>query len=442
MSQNPPDARRVPKMPQNPKRPLKRPSPERARERRSKEQHYARWLAPAIELLRDHPVFEVPDPESGEMPERAHILLPSEREREWRRETMRIFRRRTALITVVSVLSLPFFWLIYTIMAPQARGSITLIHGLMLFCCIVINFLVRSSKSLAFTRSLSVITYAVFGLCASAIVAVAKNSGVTTLSGHESIILSLLFLPLGLGEALLGTAIIVLSFGCGQWISLSHMDTASYVSGWPRIAALSFTGLWMSVMSQLQTLIRRQAFDTAFDMALSASRSAALSNLDAVTGGFNRRHLENMLELELARSNRFSQPLSIIMFDLDNFKRVNDQNGHIAGDEVLREVLSSTTEALRGIDTIARYGGDEFVVILPNTPLRAAAGAAYRLRALVLTGLRDRFPPGSLESMVTISIGVTCLLPGDVVSVERAIERADNQLYEAKRAGKDRVYAE
>jgi diguanylate cyclase (GGDEF)-like protein len=443
MSQPSPEARRIPQMPQNPKRPLKRPPSARERERRGTENRRPRWLEPAIELLRDHPVFDVPDPETGELTDHASILLPSEREREWKKETLRIFRRRTALITVVGILSLIPFWLFYTTLAPQARGSITFSYIVMALGCSILNILVRRSKTLPVTRGLAVATYLVFALCAASVVAAVRDPRVTAFSGHEAIIISMLFLPFSLTEALLCAAAVTVSFGIGLWGMIADpTSSTSWFDVWPRLAALSFTSLLIAFMTHLQGLLRRQAFDSAFDMALSASRSAALSNLDAVTGGFNRRHLENMLELELARANRFGQPLSLLMFDLDNFKRVNDQNGHIAGDEVLREVLSSTTEALRGIDTIARYGGDEFIVILPGTPLRAATGAAYRLRALILTGLRDRFAPGSLESKVTISLGVTCLLPGDVVSVERAIERADNQLYEAKRAGKDRVYSD
>lgn len=443
MLQPSPEARRIPKAQTGPKRPLKRPSSGRERELQRKDNRRNAWLDPAIELLRDHPVFEVPDPETGELTDHSSLLMPSEREREWKRETLRIFRRRTALITVVGIVSLIPFWLLYTSLAPHARGAITASYLVMAICCAIINVMVRRSKSLPLTRGLAIAAYIVFALCAASVVGFTRDARVTAFSGHEAIIISMLFLPFSLTEALLCASAVTFAFGFG--LSGAILDPASQVSfsdAWPRMSALAFTSLLVAFMTQLQGLLRRQAFDSAFDMALAASRSAALSNLDAVTGGFNRRHLENMLELELARANRFGQPLSILMFDLDNFKRVNDQNGHIAGDEVLREVLSSTTEALRGIDTIARYGGDEFVVILPNTPLRAATGAAYRLRALILTGLRDRFPPGSLESLVTISLGVTCLMPGDVVTVERAIERADSQLYEAKRQGKDRIYAD
>jgi diguanylate cyclase (GGDEF)-like protein len=436
------NARRVPKPPQNPKRALKRPSQSQGKESRGKDGRRPAWLAPTIELLRDHPVFEVPNPETGEVADHSALLLPAEREREWKRETLRIFRRRAALTTAVAALSLPPFWLLYTILVPQARLSISVTHFLMLLSCIALNTAVRRSRSPQLSRTLTMVAYAVFAVSASTVIAFAKDPRVTAFSGHETIIISLLFLPFTLAEALTCAALVTVTFAIGLTFSLSDQGSwPTFWQVWPRFAALSFSGLLVAVMCHLQGLVRRQAFDNAFDMALSAGRNAALSNLDAVTGGFNRRHLENMLELELQRANRYGQPLSILMFDLDNFKRVNDQNGHLAGDEVLREVLNSTTEALRGIDTIARYGGDEFVVILPGTPHRAATGAAYRLRALILTGLRDRFPVGSLESLVTISLGVTCLLPGDVVTVDRAIERADNQLYEAKRLGKDQIFA-
>ena len=211
---------------------------------------------------------------------------------------------------------------------------------------------------------------------------------------------------------------------------------------WPaRVASLFFLSAIIVLMIYLQSLLRRRAFDLSFDMAISAKRGAALSTLDEVTGGYNRRHLMNMLELELARTKRYEQPLGVIMFDLDNFKRVNDSNGHIAGDEVLRCVLKSASQTLRDVDTIARYGGDEFVIILPGADAYSAEQAAQRVRAKVLEALQNRFEIDSLESLVTLSLGAICVESDDYLCVEAAIDAADVQLYNAKRAGKDRVCA-
>lgn len=396
------------------------------------------WLSEAVELLRDHPIFEIPDPETGEISVRAALITPSERGREWRRETGRLFKRRCAAVTAVAAASLLPFWLLYAFLAPESFGLITAAQGVMLLCCVFLNISVRRTKSISRARTLTMLAYVVFGLTASAVVAAAKDPRISAFSGHETILISLLFMPFSLVEAAVCSSIIVGTFALSYWASLPVEDQAIF---WPRVAALGFSAALMCGMAHLQSLVRRRAFDNAFDMALAASRGAALSNLDAVTGGYNRRHLETMLELEISRANRFQQPLSLVMFDLDNFKIVNDTNGHLAGDEVLREVLDATTGALRGIDTVARYGGDEFVVILPGTPREAATGAAYRLRALVLERLRERFDPGSLESEVTLSLGVAFFAPGEVGGVDEAIERVDSHLYSAKRLGKDCVFA-
>ena len=145
----------------------------------------------------------------------------------------------------------------------------------------------------------------------------------------------------------------------------------------------------------------------------------------------------NMLELELARAKRYKQPLGIVMFDLDNFKRINDSNGHIAGDEVLRCVLNSASQTLRDVDTIARYGGDEFVIVLPGASEIATEQAANRVRLEVLKSLQMRFEgPIRWESQVTLSMGAISIAETETPSIDAAIDAADTRLYKAKRAGK------
>lgn len=424
------------------RRPLYRPAAARSKKSsrvsKRKAKRRKQWLAGAVELLRDHPLFEVPDPETGELSVRAALLAPAERQREWRRETGRLFKRRCGALTTVTAAAVPPSWLLYTFLAPTAIGFITAAQGLLLLCCLFIHIDLRRTKSLLRARSLTMLAYMVFGLCAPTIMFATRDLRIAAFSGHEIVLISLLFMPFSLEEAAVCAAFIVNSFAVGFWASLPAEGAPFF---WPRVASLGFLAALISGVAFLQNIARRQAFDNAFDMALAASRGAALSNLDAVTGGYNRRHLETMLELEISRANRFKQPLSLVMFDLDNFKAVNDTNGHLAGDEVLREVLDATTTALRGIDTVARYGGDEFIVIFPGTPREAATGAAYRLRALVLERLREHFEPGSLESEVTLSLGVAFFAPGEVSGVDEAIERADSRLYQAKRLGKDCVFA-
>jgi diguanylate cyclase (GGDEF)-like protein len=129
---------------------------------------------------------------------------------------------------------------------------------------------------------------------------------------------------------------------------------------------LCTTTLFVLYIAHFHSLTNRRAFDATFDVMRSATRLQTLSYLDSLTGGFNRRYLEKTMSTEIARATRFARPLSFMMFDLDNFKIVNDTRGHAAGDEVLREVWSAAIGAIREVDTAARYGGDEFCVVLPK----------------------------------------------------------------------------
>ena len=399
----------------------------------------SRFKLRTVDFLRDHAVFVVPDPDSADKGAAAKPLAPHDREREWELDTLRLFKHRTLLITTAAMLSLPFFWLVFSSYAPDARWPIAAAHLLMFCCCGALNMAARRIGRLRLLRVVAMCAYIVYGMTASAVMVSAHNLNVVIFSGHEHILVSLLFVPFALPEAIFCTLMVVGTYAVG--LSLSLSEQLSYTTG-ARISALVFLGTLIVLMNQMQALVRRRAFDLSFDLALSASRGAALSNLDAVTGGFNRRHLFNMLELELARAARFEQPLGVVMFDLDNFKAVNDTNGHLAGDEVLRTVLDAATQTLRGIDTIARYGGDEFVIALPNTNAHETSQTAERVREQVLESLQNRFESNSLESRVTLSLGAIAFPSPQSLSVEEIIERADAQLYGAKRTGKNRVCAQ
>ena len=425
--------------------PQKSPEPSsgkrtRAREKEGKQDEGKRkLLRSTVELLRDHPVFAVPDPD-GQIGAQADAkpMAPHDREREWEIETLRLFKRRTGLVTAVAMSSLPFFWAVYSYFAPDARLAIAMAHLWMFSCCAALHIAARRLSNLRRLRLVSMCAYIVYGLTASVVMAAARNLNVILFSGHEQIIVSLLFVPFALPESAFCALTVVAAYAVGLSVSLPVELDFTLAS---RIASLFFLSGLIVIMSHLQNLVRRRAFDVSFDMAMSASRGAALSSLDAVTGGFNRRHLFNMLELELARVTRFEQPLGLVMFDLDNFKAVNDANGHLAGDEVLRVVLDAAGQTLRGLDTIARYGGDEFVIVLPGADAQSAYQTAERVRACVLSALQNRFAPDSLESRVTLSLGAISVDAAHPLSVEAAIEAADAQLYKAKRGGKNRVYA-
>ena len=164
-----------------------------------------------------------------------------------------------------------------------------------------------------------------------------------------------------------------------------------------------------------------------------------MSATDSLTGGYNRRHVEQVLVAELSRSARFARPLSLIMFDLDNFKQVNDSRGHAAGDEVLREIHRTALAELREVDSLGRFGGDEFLIVLPETDTVAARLIAQRLRKVAVIRLREKFGPASPESQVTLSMGVLTLPGHFTLPVNTAIIKVDDLLYDAKRGGKNRI---
>ena len=156
---------------------------------------------------------------------------------------------------------------------------------------------------------------------------------------------------------------------------------------------------------------------------------------DALTGCFTRGHALDVVDAELRRARRSQTPVSMIMFDLDHFKDVNDRHGHLCGDAVLSEVGKRMKEVLRGSDLKCRYGGEEFLVLLPETPLHGARRVAETLRKEIA----DRPVPWSGEALtITASFGLAQALPGEV-NVQAVIARADQALYRAKDDGRNCV---
>jgi diguanylate cyclase (GGDEF)-like protein/PAS domain S-box-containing protein len=160
-----------------------------------------------------------------------------------------------------------------------------------------------------------------------------------------------------------------------------------------------------------------------------------LSSVDPLTGLANRRRLNEVLAAEFELSKRQKRPMSILMFDVDHFKRFNDEHGHDQGDRVLQAVADTTRECVRDVlDTVCRYGGEEFLVIARETPQSGAVTLAERIRSAVEEARVDGLS-------VTISIGVAGLHERAAMSPEALIEAADAALYDAKRAGRNRVMA-
>lgn len=154
--------------------------------------------------------------------------------------------------------------------------------------------------------------------------------------------------------------------------------------------------------------------------------------LDDTTGVYNHRHLHEVLPRELERAKRYSHPLSLLMIDIDDFKKYNDVNGHLAGDKLLSSIANLFISSIRAADVVFRYGGEEFIVLLPQIEKDGGAKVAKRMLKLV----KQKLP-------ITISIGMTSF-PEDEISKEGLLEKADYAMQHAKRMGKGKmcVYGE
>jgi diguanylate cyclase (GGDEF)-like protein len=188
------------------------------------------------------------------------------------------------------------------------------------------------------------------------------------------------------------------------------------------------------VKSDLQSLLN---FATQAGLAIESYRLhekvKALTITDPLTGVYNRRHFESTLDFEFKRVLRNDRPLGLLYADLDHFKSVNDRLGHAMGDEVLKQVALTLRAGVRNIDVVARIGGEEFAIILPETPLAMAQMVAERL-------VRDVGKAHDVKQIepITLSMGLSCY-PDTAKSPEGLKLLADKSLYEAKRKGRNRV---
>ncbi|MDQ2103595.1 diguanylate cyclase [Azospirillum isscasi] len=165
-----------------------------------------------------------------------------------------------------------------------------------------------------------------------------------------------------------------------------------------------------------------------------------LATTDSLTGALNRGRFMARAAEEVARARRNSRPLSAIMLDIDHFKKVNDTHGHATGDEAIRTVVRVCRSMVRGVDVLGRLGGEEFAILLPETPPQGAALLAERLRrTLAETDVRIANGAGAGSALTfTVSIGVSALRP-DEEAVSAVLARADAALYRAKNGGRNRV---
>ncbi len=186
--------------------------------------------------------------------------------------------------------------------------------------------------------------------------------------------------------------------------------------------------------SQLKRLLATFANQSvvAIENILLYKKSQHLSITDGLTGVYNHRYFQDQLEIELSRAQRYDLNFGLIIFDLDNFKQINDTYGHLQGDAILKRVAVHIEKILRESDTIARYGGDEFVALLPETEKKDTIKVGERVRKILEKDNKEK------EIEVHISLGVSAY-PDDGVYRDDLVKKADKALYRAKESGKNRT---
>lgn len=211
----------------------------------------------------------------------------------------------------------------------------------------------------------------------------------------------------------------------------SYFDEAEEARGFA-LGAVDF------IHKPVNPVITKARVRTQLQLKQQTDLLRAISQLDGLTGIANRRRFDLQLELDWRRCVRSNEPLSLLLLDIDYFKQYNDELGHLAGDECLRQIARCLSLCLgRPYDLLARYGGEEFVVLLPDTSLAGAEFLAQqmlqRVRELAL------YHPLSGRGCVTVSIGVASQMPQEDLNPLQLLQRADEQLYRAKQLGRDQV---
>ena len=209
--------------------------------------------------------------------------------------------------------------------------------------------------------------------------------------------------------------------GAGKMLGV--MVAAKYEAGQnfsnPEFEIFKLIGGQISVALQNAIIYKQVEFNAMYDL---------------LTGLYNRRHLYHVTELELANFKPDIHPISFVMIDLDYFKNINDKYGHLAGDQIITATAKVCLKHLRRIDIIGRYGGEEFLIVMPGTPVESAVLVAQRLCSAIA---EQKTCISGNELSITASLGVSQYLEGDGIS--SVIDRADKALYISKQSGRNQV---
>jgi diguanylate cyclase (GGDEF)-like protein len=245
--------------------------------------------------------------------------------------------------------------------------------------------------------------------------------------GERSPIAVLLFLPM-LFAALAYPPFIVLSLGVMEVVGYLLI---TYTDGTPNsaYAALLAGTLTLTLLMALQSA--RNRADQARELHALTVRLEAEATRDGLTECLNRRGFDMAMDAEVSRAIRYARPMSLLLMDVDHLKAINDTRGHAGGDAALQEIAAALRQAGRPNDIAARFGGDEFALLVPETGIAGALKLAERIHAALRTLSADGVP-------VTLSIGAATIT-AEVATVDDVLRAADGALYNAKRSGRDRT---
>jgi diguanylate cyclase (GGDEF)-like protein len=276
-------------------------------------------------------------------------------------------------------------------------------------------------------------------------------------SGHLALQLGFVVAVPNIGFAFISVLFLIFAFGALRMTSRQAAITWSFVTaGLVAVFLLSDLPLGLPLTNRLERVagmlcvvlvigqcaflglfgstLRKTLYRRSVELKEAYRRIEELAELDELTGSFNRRCIMRMLEEEIARSQRAGAPCSIALIDLDWFKRINDAYGHPTGDEVLRTFAITSFANIRTIDRLGRYGGEEFLLVLPGTSEDAAFRMLDRLRAIIAELDWSAFSPAM---RVTISAGVATLRQNE--TSDNFLARADGALYASKARGRNRI---
>jgi len=210
----------------------------------------------------------------------------------------------------------------------------------------------------------------------------------------------------------------------------------SYDSKSKTLLTLPFWGELLAISGPM-ILVAYITTMLAADIRYAVDKIKQVSDTDELTGTYNMRAFSSMLQRAFRQAVRYGHALSVVMIDSDNLKQVNDNHGHESGNRLLQHLVRCIHEQLRGSDVMARFGGDEFIVLLPETSNKGALEMAERIRKAVET---SRFDVRSGDTNITVSLGVASY-PEDGGNLDVILDKADKAMYRAKRRGRNRVVA-